>query len=199
MAVNWYKFNRKAHYWASIVIVVPILIISVTGAMLMLKKQIPWIQPETVRGVGKVPSLSFNQILESAKGVPEARITSWKNIKRLDVRPGKGVVKIRAKNGWEIQADLQTGKVLNRAFRRSDIIESIHDGSYFHDYIKLGYFLPTAVILIFLCITGLYLFYVPFSWKKRKKQKGDRRSGLDRRLNVEEKHPLAKERIKKAA
>ena len=41
-------------------------------------------------------------------------------------------MKVRAKNNWEIQLDLEKGTILKTAFRRSDIIEQLHDGSWFH-------------------------------------------------------------------
>ena len=178
--MNGYKINRKIHYWISFIVLVPLLVMAGTGVLLMLKKQIAWVQPPTVKGVGKEPTLTFDEILEVSKKIPEADIESWKNISRLDVRPGKGLVKVRAKNDYEIQVDLKTGKILNVDLRRSDLIESIHDGSFFHKHVKFGYFLPSAILLIALCATGLYLFYLPFSWKKRKKKRGARLASTSR-------------------
>jgi hypothetical protein len=37
--------------------------------------------------------------------VPGAGIREWQDIDRLDVRPGKGVVKVRTENHWELQID----------------------------------------------------------------------------------------------
>ena len=106
-----------------------------------------------------------------AKTVPQAEIASWDDIDRLDVRPSKGMVKVRGKNRWEIQIDAQTGEVLQVAFRRSDLIESIHDGTYFHDSFKLWVFLPAGLILAALSITGLYLFCLPYLAKRRQRRK----------------------------
>ena len=69
------------------------------------KKQFSWVQPSEVRGVGKTPELSMERVLEITKGVPEAEIETWKDINRLDVRPSKGLIKVRAENDWEIQID----------------------------------------------------------------------------------------------
>ena len=57
------------------------------------------------------------------------------------------------------------------AYRRSDFIESIHDGTYFHDMAKLGVFLPSAIILLVLWITGMYLFFTTLLAKQRVKAK----------------------------
>ena len=77
---------------------VPIII--VTGAILQLKKEVNWIQPPTRQGIGSRLSISFDDILKVASTVPEADIQSWDDIDRLDVRPGKGMLKVRCRNRW---------------------------------------------------------------------------------------------------
>ena len=161
--------NRKIHYWASFAVALPILVIIASGLFLQTKKQFSWIQPGEIRGVGKTPELSMSGILQISKGVAEAEIKSWEDINRLDVRPSKGMVKVRAENDWEIQIDLKTGEVLQTAYRRSDIIESIHDGSFFHDYVKLGLFLPSGIVLLVLWLTGIFMFVLPY-WVRRKRK-----------------------------
>ncbi|MDP6635315.1 MAG: PepSY-associated TM helix domain-containing protein [Phycisphaerae bacterium] len=171
------KINRVFHRWGSILALAPIMIIIVSGLILQLKKEAAWIQPPTQRGTGSEPSISLDRILEVAKTVPQAEIKSWDDIDRLDVRPGKGVVKVRCKNGWEVQIDTQTGQVLQTAVRRSDLIESIHDGSYFHESFRLWVFLPSGLILAILAVTGLYLFSLPhLARRKRRRKELDARS-----------------------
>ncbi|PCI22621.1 MAG: hypothetical protein COB67_13295 [SAR324 cluster bacterium] len=172
-SVNWKKWNRKIHYWGSLVIALPVLIVLLSGIVLQVKKQVSWVQPKTMRGEGKVPKLSFEKILKVAKTVPEAKIKKWKHIKKLDVRPKKGIIKILAKNKWEIQIDHQSGKVLQVEYRRSDLIEGLHDGSFFHEQAKLWLFLPSAVILLIIWITGIYLFLIPFMTKRNKKRRAE--------------------------
>ena len=152
------QFNRVVHRWATVLVTIPLLIVIVTGLLLMLKKEFAWIQPPSQRGVSAELTLSFEQILEIARTVPEAGIQSWEDIDRLDVRPDKGMLKVRAQNRWEIQLDAVTGEILHVAYRRSDLIESIHDGSFFHDGVKMWIFLPAAIVLFIMLLTGLYLF-----------------------------------------
>lgn len=161
--------NRKIHYWLSIAAAVPILIVIVSGIFLQTKKHFAWIQPAELRGAGKSPTLSLPEILQVSKSVPEAEIKSWDDINRLDVRPSRGMLKVRAQNNWEIQIDTETGAVLQSAYRRSDIIESIHDGSFFSDWIKSWIFLPSAIILLLLWLTGMYLFILPYLVRRRRK------------------------------
>jgi uncharacterized iron-regulated membrane protein len=164
------KLSRYLHRWGSIVALLPIVIIIVSGVILQLKKEVVHIQPPTQAGSGSQLSLSFDRILEVAKTVPQAEIASWDDIARLDVRPGKGMVKVRGKNRCEIQIDTHTGEIMQVAVRRSDLIESIHDGSYFHDHFKLWVFLPAGLILACLVITGLHLFFLPYLARRRREQ-----------------------------
>jgi uncharacterized iron-regulated membrane protein len=163
------KLNRDIHRWGSILTALPVLVVIVTGVILQLKKDVAWVQPPSAKGSGAELNLGFAQILDAAKSAPEASIESWDDIDRLDVRPSKGIVKVRAKNRWEVQVDLGTGDVLQTAYRRSDLIESIHDGSFFHELAKLWIFLPSAVVLLVLWVTGVYLFFLPYAvkWKRR--------------------------------
>lgn len=154
----------------SIIVAVPIIVIIASGLLLQVKKQVAWIQPAEVKGSGKSPEISLQKILESAKTVPEAKIETWDDVNRLDVRPSKGMVKVRAENDWEIQIDLSNGEVLQSAYRRSDIIESIHDGSFFHDYVKLWLFLPAGICLLALWLTGIYMFFQP-RWARWRRSK----------------------------
>jgi len=82
------------------------------------------------------------------------------------------MLKVRCVNSWEVQLDSKTGEVLQVAYRRSDLIEQIHDGSFFHERAKLWFFLPSALVLAVLWGTGLYLFVLPYyaKWKKRRKK-----------------------------
>lgn len=168
--MNWPRLNRKVHYWIAFVSALPVLVIICTGILLQLKKDVDWVQPPEQRRSSREPTVSFDVILESCRTVPEAEIESWKDVNRVDVRPSKGIIKVRAKNSYEVQLDQQTGEVLQVAYRRSDTIEAIHDGSWFHDVAKLWVFLPAAVILLVLWITGMYLFVLPYWVRFRRRR-----------------------------
>lgn len=178
--------NRKVHRWAAIATALPVIIVIVTGIILQVKKEFDWIQPPTQHGSTSELVLSFDQILDVVSKVPEVDLTSWDDINRLDVRPGKGIIKVRGNNDWEVQLDSKTGDVLQVAVRRSDFIESIHDGSFFHESFKLWVFLPTAVILAAMWGTGIYLFLLPYMLKaKQRKSHWKRRSILTTQEQVD--------------
>ncbi|MCA9298857.1 MAG: PepSY domain-containing protein [Phycisphaerales bacterium] len=160
-------WSRRLHRWGAIASMVPVLVVIVTGILLQVKKQSTWVQPPTMRGSVTSPVIPMEAILEAARTVPEARIETWDDIDRLDLRPGRGVVKIQpVHTRYEVQVDLGTGEVLHVAYRRSDLIESIHDGSFFTEFAKLWIFLPSAIVLLALWITGMYLWVLPH-WAKR--------------------------------
>ena len=158
--------TRKVHRWGAFLVSIPFLIVIVTGLLLQLKKEVEWIQPNTEEVAIDTLSIRFGDILSISQGVLEAQIKDWSDIERLDVRPDKGIVKVRAKNRWEIQIELERGTILKTAYRRSDIIEQLHDGSWFHAAAKLWVFLPSGVIVLILWLSGMYLFFVPILVKR---------------------------------
>jgi len=165
------KWNRKVHRWGALLIFAPLAIILASGLLLQLKKEWAWIQPPTMRGQGQELTLGWDAILEAVKSVPEAEVRSWDDVDRLDVRPGRGLVKVRCNNRWELQLDAETGAILSSALRRSDLIESLHDGSWFHDRAKLWIWLPAGIILCVLWGTGVYLWLLPHLFRRRRRVK----------------------------
>lgn len=162
------QFSRKIHLWLALGILVPSLIVFGSGILLQIKKQSAWIQPPTRSGVFHAPSISFARVLDIAQSIPQLEVTAWENIKRLDVRPKKGMLKILASNHWEAQIDSSTGEILQVAYRRSDTIEAIHDGSWFADFAKLWVFLPAAIVLLFIWCSGSVLLYTTLKSKYKK-------------------------------
>lgn len=160
------------HRWGAVILVLPLIIVITSGILLQFKKKSDWIQPPTKTGSRGELTVGFEKILEIARAFPEAGVKSWEDIDRLDVRPARGVVKVRCKNRIELQIDTKTGEVLQVAVRRSDIIESIHDGSFFHPGAKLWVFLPSAVILAGLWGTGIYLFIRPYLGRRKRRTGG---------------------------
>lgn len=159
-------WSRRLHRWGSILIALPVSLVLCTGILLQVKKQVAWIQPPTQRGGDGPPEVSFEQILEAARRAPEAGVGGWDDVDRLDVRLDRGLVKVVCKSRWEIQVDTTTGEVLQVAYRRSDLIESLHDGSFFHDQAKLLIFLPSGAVLLGLWATGMYLWALPIAAKR---------------------------------
>jgi uncharacterized iron-regulated membrane protein len=171
MAWSFNRWNRKLHRWGAIACCLPMLLVIITGILLQVKKYWTWVQPQEHKGERSELRIDWADIIETAKSVEEAEVQSWDDVNRLDVRPSKGLVKIRCNNDWELQIDSYTGELLSSEFRRSDIIESLHDGSWFHDAAKLWVFLPNGVILLLLWFTGIFLWWMPFGSKLKKRKR----------------------------
>jgi uncharacterized iron-regulated membrane protein len=159
--VNLRIWNRKLHRWGAVATALPFVLVLVTGLLLQLKKQLPWVQPPEQRTAARVPALSMAAILATARAEPRAGVREWSDIDRLDVRPSKGIVKVISTSRWELQLDLATGALLQSTYRRSDLIESLHDGSFFTDTAKLWIFLPSGLVVLGLWLTGVYLWLLP--------------------------------------
>lgn len=168
MTMNPRIANRRLHRWGAALVALPFLVVVCTGILLQVKKQFVWVQPAEQRTPSVVPTIAFQAVLDAAARHPEVGIRSWDDVDRLDVRPGKGILKVISKSRWELQLDLASGNVLQVAYRRSDLIESLHDGSWFHPSVKLWIFLPVGVVVLGLWITGVYLWWLPIGARRRK-------------------------------
>lgn len=155
--------NRKLHYWGAAIVAVPILAVIVTGLLLQVKKHWSWVQPVEHRGTVLAPVIELSGILKAVREAqhPHVAVDGWDDITRLDVRPDRGVAKVTLQNGYEVQVDLGTGRVLQVAYRRSDWIETIHDGSIYGEWVKLGIVLPSGLVLLFLWGSGMWMWIYP--------------------------------------
>ena len=159
------------HRWGALLVFLPLGLVILSGLLLQVKKEFAWIQPPTMTGTPNELLIDWDQILVATRTISATGVESWDDIDRLDVRPSKGIVKVRCRNRWELQLDLATGEVLSSRYRRSDLIESLHDGSFFHELAKLYVFLPNGIILFGLWISGAWLWWLPFRAKRRKRKR----------------------------
>lgn len=179
MANKLRKVSRQLHLWISLSIFLPVIIVIGSGLLLQVKKEIDWIQPPTQKvsqtavkeaTYSSATIISSEQILRAVQTDSEAQLMDWEDIDRIDIRPSKGVIKVRGNNHWEVQLNAFTGEVLQTAYRRTDTIESIHDGSWFFEGAKLYLFLPAAVLLFVIWLTGIVMLFTTLKSKYRKKQ-----------------------------
>ena len=83
-----------------------------SGIMLQLKKQSNWIQPN-VEVTSSSKPIMLQSYLDVVSTVKEANISSWDDIERIDIRPDKGIAKIKSKINWEIQVFNWTTQCFN--------------------------------------------------------------------------------------
>lgn len=154
------------------------LITSTTGVLLGWKKNIALLQPETQKGSSLLLKewRGFDHIAQAAQKAIDSVVGKKIEIDRMDVRPDKGIIKVTFKEGyWEAQVDGASGKVLSVAQRHADWIEHIHDGSILSELFKIIYTNYIGLGLLFLSLTGFWLWYGPRiirKWKNQSEQTG---------------------------
>ena len=159
-----YKVFWKIHKWIGIALSAILINISVTGLLLLEKKQYEWIQPATRTGEEGTPAdfISMQRVLSTVSDCNHPDFRDIDSIDRIDFRPNKRVYKVQAKTHHaEIQVDAITGQVLNVAARPSDFLEQLHDGSYLGDWMHGKVMPAVAVANIALVFSGLYIWLGP--------------------------------------
>jgi hypothetical protein len=173
-STRWY---RKIHKYIAISTFVFMFIIAATGLLLAWKKEFKFIPP-TQRDAVNLPSLSIEEIEKIAKTYIVENTDLDPEVNRLDIRPRHGVAKVRFEHHYsEVQVGIKRGEILSVKTRTSDIIEQIHDGSILdflfktkNEPVKKIYVTITCIALMFLSVTGYYLWLNPRRIKKRKKK-----------------------------
>ncbi len=175
-----FKFFWTTHKWTGIVLAAVFAVTAVTGFLLLVKKKYEWIQPPTMSGeAGEVEDFITNQeLFDIVLGQGHPEFQSMDDIDRVDFRPGKRVFKVRSNSYYEIQVDAITGAVLHTAYRRSDWLETIHDGSFFADWFHEWGMPVASVGLLFLAFSGLWLWLEPkYRRRQRKRRQATKPAG----------------------
>lgn len=153
------RIFRLWHRWISVLIAVPFTVTLITGIVLATRGFNTWVQPDHSAFNSEL-TISFNRILESARSVPEAKIHTWKDVSQIDVRPSTGNIRVRARHTlWEIQIDGATGAVTGKGLRRFSWLVSLHEGAYFGPVVRYGVFLPSALGVLFLLVSGVVIAF----------------------------------------
>lgn len=171
--MRFYRFFWDTHKWTGIILAIVFLNIAVSGFLLLIKKDYDWIQPPTMSGVeGSVDEfITVRRLVDVVLAENHPDFASFDDIDRVDFRPGKRVHKVRSKHNYsEIQVCAVTGEVLHRDWRPSDLLEQIHDGSFFGDWVHDYFMLLVPVGLAFLAVSGLYLWIAPKLRTRRRKR-----------------------------
>jgi uncharacterized iron-regulated membrane protein len=160
-----YRFVRKCHRIIGLINALFLIVISVTGFLLALKRQIPWMRPAIHQGTDVAAMAEWippGAAVEAAIAVGLPSLQSAKDVDRLEIHAKYGVYKITSRQQYdEVQVDLGTGKVLSVAKRNDQLTEDIHDLSFIDPALRL-YVLPVVATLLFgLGVSGLVLYFVP--------------------------------------
>jgi uncharacterized iron-regulated membrane protein len=166
------RATRKLHRLSGISLFMFFFIMAVTGILLGWKKHSgEVIMPDTYRGttIEMAEWLPLDRLSLLAVSALEKQTGERLEVDRIDVRPGKGVLKVLFKDKQlEVQLDGATGEVLSVGRRHNDWIEQVHDGSIIDDWLgiphgifKVFYNSLMGVALIIFTVTGFWLWYGP--------------------------------------
>ena len=167
-----YKLLWDTHKWVGIVLSIVFFNLAVTGLLLLVKKKYDWIQPTTQKGAeGNVADfITIEALFDVVLSAGHEDFQSSADIDRVDFRPDKRVHKVQSvHHNSELQIDAVTGRILSDKMRRSDLLEQIHDGSFFGDWAHDWLMPLVAAGLFFLSASGLYLWLQPKIRKKVKR------------------------------
>lgn len=160
------KNLRVWHRYFSMIFLLPLLLIAVTGFLLSIRSYTPWIQAPAVKATPGWPSVNLETLWVKAQNISDADLKTFNNLKSIEIRPKSGTIHFRAQNGYEIQFDGQTGEILSSAKRWTPFLVKIHEGTFLPNLLKNIIFIPAGLVLIFLSMTGLYIFLKSLKAKK---------------------------------
>jgi len=148
---------RRLHRIIALIILLPLIIVSVTGVVLLLRNQFEYLQPSVVKSepVEGSQLLTFESITEEF---------GKDKIEQIIYRPQKNSMVVRLSDDTEVQIHPQTGDVLKSAKRRTNFLIELHQGSWMGAFGQLGIHVLTGLGLCFLIISGIIIY--PFKRKR---------------------------------
>jgi uncharacterized iron-regulated membrane protein len=161
------RFAFYAHLWVGVVFTVALLSISITGILLNHKRELG-LMPD----VNNTSTSLFTNALPLAELAIRARAAAGPvigntEVDRMDVRPDKGLVKVRFSDpaSTEVTLDIFSGKSLHVGRRGDVFLEKLHSGETFGSN---GILLSdaAAIALTILLLSGYWLWLVP-RWRNR--------------------------------
>lgn len=170
------RILRKLHRWMGIPLIVFFLVIGVTSILLAWKKKVELLPPTLASKVEQGTWILPSEMVRIGE-VEMKKLGRDSEVDRIDIRPDKGSAKITFKTHFtEVQVDGYSGELLSVGTRHSDWIEKVHDGSIVDYYTtgeegaKLTYSTLVSLGLIFLALSGFYIWYYPKLMRKMKEE-----------------------------
>jgi uncharacterized iron-regulated membrane protein len=173
-----HRVSLWLHTWLGVAIGLLMLTLSVTGVFVAFKNEVEYLQPAARAGAKgdiaqAVPPARVAEIVLGL-GLPEA--TTLADINRIELRPGKRVYKVRLEQTslWraprELQVDATTGAILNDGVRGDQLWMDLHSLAVFGETTKLIAMTLSGVTLVWLTLTGYYLWLHPYLLRARRRR-----------------------------
>lgn len=173
------RIIRKVHRYTGVFLFLFFFIIAITGFLLGWKQQFGGIiLPKAQKGSSENLKewLPLDVLTQKATFYLQENLgkdVSTK-LRKIDIRKEKGIAKFIFRNHYYgVQVDGATGELLSVAYRNSDLIEDLHDGSFIdkligtkHKQFEMFYTLIMSLALVIFTVTGFWLWYGPKRMKK---------------------------------
>ncbi len=150
------------HLWLGVAATGILLVVSVTGVLLNHKRALGFM-PDAATEFPQplVQALPLQQLVHAAEVAAGPEIAAV-GVDRMDVRPNKGLIKVRFQDApvTEVTLDLATGDVLTVGRRNDVFLEKLHSGEIFGDlWILLSD--TGAIFLLLALVSGYWLWLYP--------------------------------------
>jgi uncharacterized iron-regulated membrane protein len=173
--VTTFRLLWEIHKWIGIVLGLVLMMSAVTGVLLLVKKDYHWIQPGTQRGTeGPSEKLApIHDVYQAIFALDLPEFQSEADIDRIDFRPDKRVHKVRSiHDNLEVQVDAISCAILGDVnVRRSDWLETIHDGQFFGEFVHDYIMVIVAIATVVLAFTGYLIWLWPKILKRRARKR----------------------------
>ena len=177
LIINSRKY-RVYHRRVGLAFLFFLVLVSITGFLLGLKDTFK-LKPEvpTIEDYNSKEWITLTEINNISRDYVYKELKYDTVIDRIDFRPKKNVVKVLFKNHFtELQINVYSGEILSVNTRLDTIIEKIHDGSiidYYFTNSNISRVIYTVLLftgIIFMSLSGYFLWYYPKKIKRLKNQ-----------------------------
>jgi uncharacterized iron-regulated membrane protein len=172
-----YRTTRQLHRWAGILAALVLIVIAATGFILANKKRFAFVQPPAAQALEIAAAreiVSIEVAVQAAFDLGHDDLRTLEDVDRVDYRPGDNIFKVISNKAYrEVQVDGKTGKVLTNSFRTDQLMEDIHDLSFFAAWTHAWVLPLVALVLFGLSVSGVGMFLTPVyrRWAFRKNQR----------------------------
>jgi uncharacterized iron-regulated membrane protein len=157
------RWMFNGHLWLGVVLSGMLLIIAISGILLNHKVRLglmPDVRQEAAADLAQALPMA-DLVRLAGEAAPAAAGTG---VDRLDVRPRRGIMKVRYRDRvvTEVTLDIHSGSVLHVGERNDVFLEKLHSGEIFGENgILLSDF--AAIVIVLLVISGYWLWLFPRS------------------------------------
>jgi uncharacterized iron-regulated membrane protein len=167
------------HKWIGILLALIMVALSITGGFVAFKNEVEYLQPAARSGAeGSLAEvIPPARVAEVILALQLSEAPTLKQINRIELRPSKRMYKVRLEQTsiWrsprEIQLDAMTGAILNDGVRGDQLWMDLHSFAVFGEAAKLLIMTTSGLALIWLSLSGYYLFFYPLWFRARRRHR----------------------------